>query len=131
MVTEQKLEEIRDDFLDIVKKKEIIGILLFGSFVKDQETNNSDVDICIVAPNEDVFELLTYIAGIINLPKKRYDIRIFSELPLHIKIQVIEDGVLIHSPDKYDLYEYFYRYRKIWNDQKHRHILSKEELLTF
>ena len=73
---------------------------------------------------------MSFITKNINVIKKKYDVRIFSELPLFIKIRIIEDGVLIYSPSKYDLYEFFYFYRKIWADQKHRQKMSKIELLS-
>jgi len=84
----------------------------------------------VVAPEEDIFDLLSFITKKINVVKKKYDIRIFSELPIFIKIQIIEDGILVYSPSKYDLYEFFYFYRKIWADQKHRHLMSKIDLLS-
>ncbi|TFG24155.1 MAG: nucleotidyltransferase domain-containing protein [Promethearchaeota archaeon] len=130
MAAKERIKEIYNDFLYIIEKRKIIGILLYGSLAKDQETIKSDVDICIVAPDEDNFELLSFIVGNINVVKKKYDIRIFSELPLHIKIDIIENGILIYSPNKYDLYEYFYFYRKLWADQKHRQYMSKEEFLS-
>ena len=129
MAAKERIKEIYNDFLYIIEKRKIIGILLYGSLAKDQETIKSDVDLCIVAPDEDNFELLSFIVGNINVVKKKYDIRIFSELPLHIKIEIIENGILIYSPNKYDLYEYFYFYRKLWADQKHRPYMSKEEFL--
>jgi hypothetical protein len=107
-----------------------MGILLYGSHIYDQQTNRSDIDICIVAPGENPFDLLSYIWEHVNTHVKNYDVRIFSELPLYIKINVIKDGVLIYSPDKYELYEYFYLYRKIWDDQKHRQQVSREYLLS-
>ena len=67
----------------------------------------------------------------INVNLKKYDIRLFSELPLYIKIQIIEKGIAIYSPDELDLYEFFYIYRKLWADQEHRQKITKEELLTF
>ncbi|GAH14027.1 unnamed protein product, partial [marine sediment metagenome] len=94
------------------------------------ETNRSDIDICIVAPNKENYELLSVFLRNIDVVSKKYDIRFFSELPLYIKIQVINDGILIYSLDKLDLYEYFYFYRKLWADQKHRQEISKEELLS-
>jgi len=44
----------------------------------------------------------------------------FAELPLYVQIQVIENGILVYSHNKFDLYEYFYFYRKLWEDQKCR-----------
>ena len=76
-------------------------------------------------------DLLSYILQNINVALKKYDVRMFSELPLYIKIQVIKKGILIYSPNKFDLYEYFYLYRKLWADQKHRQEISKEEIISF
>jgi len=131
MVENELLNQILDDFSDVIENKKVLGILLFGSYAIDQETNRSDIDICVVAPNEKMSDLLSYVWQKINVALKKYDVRMFSELPLYIKIHVIKNGILIYSPNKFDLYEYFYFYRKLWADQKHRQEISKEELLSF
>jgi predicted nucleotidyltransferase len=128
MVKKQIVDQIKKDFATIFQEKKIVGIILYGSHLNDSETNRSDIDICIVAPDEEAGNLLSFIWTQKDLEK--YDIRLFTELPLFIKIQVIEDGKLIYSPNKYDLYEYFYFFRKLWEDQKLRQDLSKEDLLT-
>ncbi|MFO7796319.1 MAG: nucleotidyltransferase family protein [Promethearchaeati archaeon] len=130
MVSEELLIQLRQDFLPIIKNKPILGVLLFGSYAKGTQTNRSDIDICVVAPNEDPVKLISFILQHINATLKKYDIRLFQEFPLYIKIRVIQNGIIIYSPNKYDLYEFFYFYRKLWNDQKHRQTLSKEELLS-
>jgi len=129
MVKDKLLNQIADDFSEIIKNKKILGILLYGSYVEERNTNRSDIDICVVAPNEDIYELISHLLQNINVNEKKYDIRVFNELPLYIKIHVIQTGVLIYSSNKLDLYEYFYIYRKLWDDQKHRQEISKEELL--
>ncbi len=130
MVKKEQITQIFNDFQEISNKKDILGILLYGSLVRDTETKKSDIDICVVAPNEDTHQLVSFILQNINVGLKKYDIRLFSELPLYIKIQIIERGILIYSPDKLELYEYFYLYRKLWANQKHRQEISKEELLS-
>jgi len=40
---------------------------------------------------------------------------------------VIDEGVVVYAKDVPELYEYFYSFRKRWEDQKHRQTLSKEE----
>ncbi len=130
MVKKKLLKQIKDDFIEISFYKKIKGILLFGSYANDQETTQSDIDICIVAPDEDKFELHSYFLGKINTVTKKYDIRFFSELPIYIKIHVIEDGILLYSPNELDLYEYFYFFRKLWDDQKNRQELTREELFS-
>lgn len=131
MVENKLLNQILEDFSDLIENKKVLGILLFGSYAINQETNRSDIDICVISPDEKMGDLLSYIWQKINVALRKYDVRIFSELPLYIKIQIIEKGILIYSPNKFDLYEYFYIYRKLWADQKHRQEISKEEILTF
>ncbi len=130
MVKEELLRQIKDDFVNILEAKDILGLLLYGSITNDKETNRSDIDICVVAPEEDPVNLYSYFSERINISKKRYDIKFFTKLPLYIQIQIIEKGILIHSPNELDLYEYFYFFRKLWADQKHRQELTKEELLS-
>ncbi len=131
MVEKELLEQIYSDFSIIIQKKEILGILLYGSFLLDNKTNRSDIDICIVAPNEDIHQLISFILQNVNVTSKKYDVRVFQELPLYIKIHVIENGKVIYSVNELDLYEHFYIYRKLWNDQKHRQEVSREELISF
>jgi predicted nucleotidyltransferase len=128
MVENQILNQIKNDFKVLIHEKEILGIMLYGSYLTNSETKRSDIDICIIAPNEEGGRLLSLLWS--NKDLGRFDIRLFTELPLFIKIQVIENGKLIYSSNKYDLYEYFYFFRKLWEDQKHRQNLSKEDLLT-
>jgi len=129
VVKKELLDQIYNDFSHVIKKKDILGILLYGSYSKSKNINRSDIDICIVAPNEDLHQLLSFILQNVNVSAKKYDVRIFNELPLYIKIHIIEDGLLIYSSNKLDLYEFFFIYRKLWNDQKHRQKISKEDLL--
>ena len=130
MVKEELLKQIKDDFVNVLDKEKVLGILLFGSHANETQTNRSDVDICVVAPEEDSFDLYSLFSEKINMFSKHYDIKFFTKLPLYLKIQVIENGILVHSPNELDLYEYFYRFRKLWADQKHRQELSKDELLS-
>jgi ABC-type uncharacterized transport system ATPase subunit len=43
---------------------------------------------------------------------------------------VIKDGKVIHERDIYELYEYFYPFRKLWADLKARQAVSKDEALA-
>jgi len=36
---------------------------------------------------------------------------------------------VVYARDIYELYEYFYMFRKLWDDQKERQTLSKDEIL--
>ncbi len=41
-------------------------------------------------------------------------------MPLYLKMAVIEEGVVVYAKDILELYEYFYFFRKLWEDQKSR-----------
>ena len=130
MVKKKLLKQIKNDFMNVLKNRKILGIMLFGSQVSEMQTNRSDIDVCVVAPEEDPHELFSLILERIDTSSKRYDVKFFENLPLYIKIRVIERGVVVYSPNELDLYEYFYRFRKLWADQKHRQELSREDLLS-
>lgn len=119
-------EGIKKDF-EFIKNK-VLAVLLYGSYAIGKETPRSDIDICLVTPkikdkNKLLKEVWQQIGG-------KYDARIFEELPLHIKIGIIKNHKIIFTQNKLDLYEYFYFYRKLWNDQKNRQTMTKKEMLA-
>ncbi len=122
-------EYIEKDFSFIFNKKEVLAVLLYGSVVKEEQTPRSDIDVCIVAPaSENKAELLKEVYRNIDVFSKKYDVRIFEELPLYIKIQIIQNHEVIYAKDIYEMHEYFYYFRKLWEDQASRQHVTKEEL---
>src|SRR3989338_2758293 len=109
-------------------KGRVLGILLFGSQI-DKPTPQSDIDICIVAKDGEDVELVKEVFRNVDVSRKKYDVHAFSDLPLHIKIAIIEKNEGIFVPDWPELGEYFYYFRKLWDGQKHRNEVSKEEIL--
>jgi hypothetical protein len=103
----------------------VTGILIYGSWARGEETQRSDVDICLVAPGADGIKLTRKALSL--LKDDRFDVRVFELLPLFLKMAVIDEGVVVYAKDVPELYEYFYSFRKRWEDQKHRQTLSKEE----
>ncbi len=113
--------EIKKDFEFL--EKDVLGVLVYGSYVKGESTPRSDIDICIVigkpsTPSE-MRKTLSNVWRNVNINKRNYDVKVFEELPLRIKMGVIEEGKVVIGK-KLDIYEYFYKFRKMWNDQKHR-----------
>jgi hypothetical protein len=45
-----------------------------------------------------------------------------------MKMAVINDGIVVCSRDVLELYEYFYPFRRLWEDQKRRQMVSREEM---
>ena len=105
-----------------------MAVLVFGSALKNP-TPRSDIDICIVSKDKDDSRIIREVFQHVDVAKKKYDVHTFNELPLYIKIGVINNNEEIYVGDKPALYEYFYFYRKLWNGQKHRNEMTKEEIL--
>jgi len=106
------LERIKEDFEFI--KDEVKGVLLFGSHAAGKADKKSDIDICLLSPeNKRVLLKLFEKLG------DKYDVKIFEELPLHIKMDIIKNHRTIFG-DEVELSYYFYNFRKEWRDVEHR-----------
>ena len=106
----------------------VMGVLLYGSIVKGEADERSDIDVCVVAPGEDSVKLLKEIDR--RVESSEFDIKIFELMPLFLKGEVIDNHEILFSRDEPELYEYLYFYRKLWEEQKHRHRLSEEDALA-
>lgn len=105
---------------------EVLGLLLFGSVAKGESSDRSDIDLCAVAPAvRDHPAFFRWLLA--HLRDTRYDLRIFELMPLYLQIEVIERGEVLFARDLYELYEYFYPFRRLWDDQKRRQTLTEEE----
>ncbi len=119
-------ERIRNDFDFLHDKKDVLGLLLYGSFARDDATGRSDIDICIVAPDGRKMLLREVLS---RIRSKQYDVGLFESMPLYLKIEVILNHEVIFTRDILKLYEYFYFFRKMWKDQQFRQRLNREEAL--
>ena len=127
MDQEEIITRIRKDFKSILP--DVHGVLLYGSWATREEHEGSDIDICLVAPaSKNSISLQRKALALIQ--DDRHDVRIFELLPLYLKAEVMEKGVVVYSRNLFELYEYFYFFRKLWAEQKDRQTLSREEALA-
>ncbi|MEF8848583.1 MAG: nucleotidyltransferase domain-containing protein [Candidatus Thermoplasmatota archaeon] len=141
----KNFETIKKDFLCVKQDKRVLSVLLFGSAVNENFHKKSDIDIALVVPGVSSFyydcknvsnesvdssEILRKVFRMVNTVDRNYDVHIFEELPLFIQIDIIGNHVVVYTSDRVGMFEYFYRYRKLWNDQKHRNTMSKDLLLS-
>lgn len=121
---------MKPEVLDMLKRDfeiisdELLGILLYGSYAKNTADKRSDIDICIVKPRKR--EVLTRIFAKVG---SKYDVKIFEDLPLHVKIGVIENYRVIHGNDP-EISYYLYGFRKQWEDMRHRITSNKFRTLS-
>jgi predicted nucleotidyltransferase len=113
-------KEILKDFEDV--KKEILAIVLFGSVAFGEDTERSDVDIClVVGDRKRITRVWDWIlrSGV----TEKYDVKIFELLPLKLK-KAVMDGKILWTSDEDRLWMIFWKYKKIWEDE----ILAKRKL---
>ena len=91
-------------------KDDALGILLFGSRARLEDVERSDIDICIVRPVSD-----RVLTGIERMFGGKYDIKVFESLPLYIQIEIIRDYRILYGNEA-QLSEYFYVFRRLWQD---------------
>jgi hypothetical protein len=98
-------------------KDKTLGVIIFGSCL---ESAGRDIDICVISPKYDSKELLYEIFCNVDTYGKKYDVFIFEELPLYMKLSIIQNYKVIFSKNLPSLSEYFYFYRKFLEDFKQR-----------
>ena len=124
-----EIESIKKDFSFLFGRDDILAILLYGSAAAGDETPRSDMDICIVLPSRKYMkDILNEIYRKLDVFTKKYDVRFFEELPLYIQINIMKSNNIIYSRDIYELYEYFYFIRKLWEDQMMRQQVTAAEM---
>ncbi len=130
---DKRITEYKIDFEFLKDDPNILALLLFGSQISSEITDRSDTDICIIAPNihdiNDRALLFKRIYINVDVFGKCYDIWQFEELALYMKIEMIRNHEVLFCRDLPELFEYFYYFRKLWDDQKHRQEISMEELI--
>lgn len=127
MAEEKLINSIKKDF-SFLKNENVLGVLLFGSYAK-REKGARDVDICIVAPKEKSANIMKKVYRNMDVGSKKYDVYCFEELPLYMKWEVINRHEVLFAKDEGELYEYFYYFRKLYADQKHRMEMTRKEIL--
>lgn len=108
------IRKIEKDFEEL--KRDVFAILLFGSRAKDEATERSDIDICLIVKDGNLKKVWDKILE--SRITEKYDVKIFELLPLKLKGEIIENHRLIWTKSKPELYYYLYKWRKVWEDQK-------------
>lgn len=106
--TNQELEILKSKFNFLIDNSKILAIILYGSYARGNQHLQSDIDICIVAPNAKKFPIYKQIMEGFPEDLTKYDIRFFEELPLLLRWKIIDQGIVLYSPDLSELSEYFF-----------------------
>ncbi len=116
--TMDKLREI------LAPLKERFEVVLFGSIVEGGVRPKSDIDIAILSRKIEKKENIKLQKDILGEYPLKFDLRVFELLPIYIQISIIENYKVIFG-NPLEISEYFYYFRKKWDDCKLR-ILSNQ-----
>lgn len=103
---------------------DILAVVLFGSQSQKTAHAVSDIDLCLVMPaatDKVQHQILLQWAGRLS---DSYDVKVFEELPLMVKGEVIKEGTVLFSRDADALFEYFWKWKKIYDDFKYQYALA-------
>ncbi|HDN66133.1 MAG TPA: nucleotidyltransferase domain-containing protein [Methanosarcinales archaeon] len=96
-------------------------VLHYGSSVSGTMTDDSDIDLAIYYDCEDDSESSRYRFKVIsNLFDDIYDIQIFQQLPLYVRIETLK-GVAVYCKDRIFLYDVAWQTIKEFDRFKHRY----------
>lgn len=109
------LKKIRAD-LSFLRDFEVV---LYGSYVSGGWRDGSDIDIAVISRSRVEHENIELLTSFLGMAKPIYEIRVFELLPLKVKATLMSDYDVIFGSEP-EVSEYFYFYRKLWDDQKHR-----------
>ena len=83
------------------KDKKVIAVLLFGSMARGEE--NRDIDICLVLNKK--YSNLELSKKKIEYSSFGFDVSVFQQLPVYIKIRILKEGKILLNRDEPLLYE--------------------------
>ena len=100
---------------------DVLAVLLFGSTARQEQSPASDVDICLVMkPQSQTPEPAALSAKRLEYLKDfSFDVRVFQQLPLHIRVRVLKEGRVLFVRDEDRLYELAFRTAQAFEDFKH------------
>lgn len=97
------------------------GAFLWGSYVTGGAHSRSDIDVCLVAgPSQRPEDVLRQAWTRVPPGDRRFDVRVFEELPLFLQGEVLDHGSLVFAVDEPALSEYLRPFRRLWHDQAAR-----------
>ena len=110
-----KLDEIRKD-LDFLSGGEAV---IFGSYATDEMRPGSDIDVAVITREESEEKNIEIQRDLIGKARPRYDIKVFETMPLQLKASIMDEYIILFGEEP-EISYYFYHFRKIWEDCKHR-----------
>jgi uncharacterized protein len=95
-----------DRIIEMAKGNEnVLAVALFGSSVKGEEKGR-DIDVCVFLKKKmSNLEMSNIRLDFLKVAEEKYDVQIFQQLPLYIRIRVLREGKIIYVGEEDGLYD--------------------------
>lgn len=115
-MNKKRIKEIRKE-LQALNEYEVV---IFGSYNSTYFNERSDIDIAIITRESNPKRNRKRLFDLFAFQKPPYEFHVFELLPLHVKMEIVNNFKVIWG-DKKKLSEYFFYFRKLWKDQEWRY----------
>ncbi|NOY65454.1 MAG: nucleotidyltransferase domain-containing protein [Nitrospirae bacterium] len=111
-------------------RREVLLAFVFGSFLEDRLTGESDVDVAILFKEmPDLSQLSEIMEGISRITGRETDIVVLNDASPIIKMQVLKKGRVIKKVNESVYNEFFSRTIKEYDDLKRVRREQEEKIL--
>ena len=97
------------EFIELINKakenKNVLAVVLFGSYANKREKMNSDIDVCIFKKDINQIEGFEDLFGYDNV-----DLVFFSNLSQVLKFKIFTEGKILYIDEEYE--QDFYKLRR-------------------
>ena len=87
------------------KDENVLAVILFGSYARGEAKPNSDVDICLVLKKEFKRDFTEKKLEYLSEFSDRFDIHVFQQMPLYLKIRVLREGKVLLNKNYDELFQ--------------------------
>ena len=107
--------------------KEIVAVGLFGSAARHENSDDSDIDISLFLRDRYYTPIEFSQKKMEYLKLFDFDIKIFQQLPLYIRIRILKEMEILFCSDENELYEIAFRFIREFSDFEpiYRHYLRE------
>jgi len=116
MNSKPSLAQIKNDLSELKN----FEVAIYGSYATDVFTSRSDIDIAIITREKNPEKNIKIWKECLGKAAKLYHINVFELLPLPVKKNIMDNHIVVFG-DKLEISEYFYHFRKLWEDIKIRY----------
>jgi len=83
------------------KDKDVLAVILFGSYARKRTLPLSDIDVCLMLKPKRLSSLFISNKKLeyLSMVSSKYDIQIFQQLPVFIRVRILKEGKFLLNKD--------------------------------